>query len=334
MKAYAYVDQIGIEHLRPVERPDPKPGPLDVVLKMRAVALNYRDLAIARRRYHIGVTAPLVPLSDGAGEVVEIGSKVTRVKVGDLACPTYLPDWIDGRLQPNLAVRRLGGPSDGVLAEYLCLSEEEVVRAPVHLDPSEAATLPVAAVTAWQSLFERGVLRPGDLLSVQGTGGVSAAAILLGRAAGAEVAVTTRSSAHTEALKDLGAHIVLDGAGADWPNRLLHTARRGAAAVVDVAGGQSLGRSIAATRVGGQVHLVGYAAETEASIDIFDAIRHAVTIHVAAAGHRRSFEEAVKAFELHRLRPPVARAFEVTEIVDALNALKDGGHLGKLVLTF
>jgi NADPH:quinone reductase-like Zn-dependent oxidoreductase len=170
MRAYLYEERIALDGLVLVERPDPEPGPRDVVLRMRAAALNYRDLAIASGHYHIAVEPPLVPVSDGAGEVVHIGAEVTRVRLGDLACPVYLPDWIEGPDNPAVIRRRMGGPSDGVLSEFVCLHEEEVVRAPADLEPAEAAILPVASVTAWHSLYRFGSLRPAETLVVLGRG--------------------------------------------------------------------------------------------------------------------------------------------------------------------
>ena len=138
MRAYAYVDRISLTRFAPIERPDPVPGPQDLVLRTRAATLNYRDLAIARGHYHIAVDPPLVPVSDGAGEVVHTGTKVTRFKVGDLVCPVYLPNWVDGPVNPYALKRRLGGPDDGVLSELFCVHEDAVVRAPSHLKPLEA----------------------------------------------------------------------------------------------------------------------------------------------------------------------------------------------------
>lgn len=336
MRAYAYVDNISLDHLRPVELPDPEPGPRDVVVRIRAVALNFRDLAIARGAYHVGVSPPLVPLSDGAGEVVAVGPEVTRASVGDLVCPVYLPDWIDGDVSPRVARRRLGGPSDGVLAEFVCLHEDEVVRAPSHLSAEEAATLPVAAVTAWQALHRTSHVRPGDNVLVQGAGGFSGAAIQLASAAGARVISVTRSDHHKKALRQLGAaDVIVSSGGTDEMARKIvsMTDGLGAEAVLDVAGGESLNRSIASTRMGGHVHLVGYAADKVASIDIFQAIRHAVTVHVATAGSRESFEALTRAMAFRRLRPPVGRLFKATEIHVAFDALGKGGGFGKLVLT-
>lgn len=333
MKAFAYVDKVAPGTLQFVTRPDPDPGPHDVVIRIRAAALNYRDLAIARGHYHIGVRAPLIPLSDGAGDVVAAGSKVTRFRVGDLACPVYLPDWIDGPISPRLGRRRLGGPSDGVLAEFVCINEEEAVRAPSHLTAAEAATLPVTAVTAWQALHQTGRVRPGETVVVQGAGGMSVAAILLARAAGARVISITRRTHHRDRLLALGATEVISDDGADLVAQVLAASGgSGADSVVDIAGGNSVARSIAMTRVGGLVHLVGYAADTSATIDIFDAIRHAVTLHVAAAGSRQSFEALCRALEALSLHPPVDKALSLDHLGEAFEQLDRCGGFGKVVL--
>ncbi|HKU98234.1 MAG TPA: NAD(P)-dependent alcohol dehydrogenase [Vineibacter sp.] len=335
MKVYAYAERIALADLRVLERPDPLPGAHDVVLRMRAAALNYRDLAIARGNYHVGVAPPLVPVSDGAGEVIAVGAQVTRFRPGDLACPVYLPDWIDGPVSPRVARRRLGGPSDGVLAEFMCVNEEAAVRAPSHLAPEEAATLPVTAVTAWHALYQNACVRPGETVLVQGAGGVSTAAMQLARAGGARVIALTRGTRHVERLRALGIDdVVTTGDTADWPAQVVSLTGGGVDVAVDVAGGPSLARSIAATRTGGRVHLVGYAADTTATIDIFDAIRHATTIHVATAGSRQSFEALVRVLQMQAIRPVVGKVFPVADVRVALQHLSDGGHTGKVVLTF
>ncbi|MEO5867629.1 MAG: NAD(P)-dependent alcohol dehydrogenase [Sphingomonas sp.] len=333
MWAYEYSEAIGLDHLRKVERPDPTPGHHQILLRMRAFALNYRDLAIANGHYHVGVSPPLVPLSDGAGEVIEVGSAVTRFHLGDLACPTYLPAWISGPARAEIGQRRLGGPSDGVLAEYMCIDEAEAVRAPAHLDAAEAATLPVTAVTAWHQLYAVGCLSPGETLLVQGAGGVSTAALQLAQAGGTRVIALLRNEKHADRLRALGASAIVVADAKDWPQQITtFNGGVGADAVVNVAGGRTLNPCIAALRVGGRVHLVGYADDTNASLDIFTAIRHGVTIHIATAGNRDSFEAMVRAMEANAIHPPVAAAFPVAQFRDALDYLARGGHLGKVLL--
>jgi NADPH:quinone reductase-like Zn-dependent oxidoreductase len=335
MRAYAYSEKIGLDTLRVEERPDPTPGPRDVVLRMRALTLNYRDLAIARGHYHAAVEPPLIPISDGAGEVIAVGPEVTRVCLGNLACPVYLPDWVDGPPTPEKLVRRLGGPTDGVMAEFVCLDERALLRAPSHLDAAEAACLPVAAVTAWHSLFEFGALRPGETIVILGTGGVSTAAFLFAKATGARCIGVTRREAVAERLCSLGADEVIVDSSNGWPKRVMELTKGvGANVILDVVGANSLEQSIAATCHGGLVHLVGYAAGERASFDIFEAIRHAVTIKIATAGSRRSFESLNRALEQERLRPPIERVFPVSHFRDAFAHLERGGHFGKVALSF
>lgn len=335
MKAYRYEGRISLDALRPVERPDPEPGPNDVVLRVKALSLNYRDLAIARGHYHAAVDPPLIPISDGAGEVIGVGHSVTRFRTGDLVCPLYLPDWIDGPPTPDKLRRRLGGPDDGLMAELISVHEQAAVRAPSHLEAAEAATLPVAGVTAWHCLFELGQVRPGETVVTLGTGGLSLAALHFARAAGARVIAVIRREEHEAGLRALGAAAVIVDHSNTWPGGVMElTAGIGADIVVDVVGADSVGRSIAATRHGGLVHLIGYAAGEQARFDIFEAIRHAATLRIATAGSRRDFEALTRAMEQHRLRPPIDRVFPVAEYPAAFEHLQRGGHFGKVVLTF
>lgn len=334
MKVWAYTGTIALETLREYERPDPVPGPGQVLLRMEAAALNYRDLAIARGNYHVGVSAPLIPLSDGAGRVVAVGEEVTRLAVGDLACPNYMPDWIDGPVTPAKAARRLGGPSDGTLAELMALDEDDLVRAPSNLSAVEAATLPVSAVTAFHSLFEKASVTPGSTVLVTGAGGVSTAAIQLARAAGARVLAVTRRPEHQDALADLGAaHVVLTR-DETWPRLVGKLAPGGVDVVLDVVGGAMVKPLLSVLRPGGHLHLIGYASGTATQFDMFDAIRRAVTIHVGSGGSRSSFEALVRAIEVNGLHPPVSSTYGAGDPVAAMEALAAGGTFGKVVVTF
>lgn len=333
MKAWAYVDRIALDALRPVERPIPEAGPGQVLLKMRAVALNYRDLAIARGHYHVGVAVPLIPLADGAGEVVAVGDGVARLKLGEIACPNYMPDWIDGPVNSRKAARRLGGPDDGTLTEYFLAHEDDLVAAPESLSAVEAATLPIAAVTAWHSLFEKARVLPGSTVLVVGSGGVSTAAIQLARAAGAEVIALTRQPGKAEALRALGAHHVVVVTG-DWVAEVRRIARGGVDTAIDVAAGAMIGGLLSVLRPGADLHLIGYAAGTRAEFDMFAAIRRAVTIHIGSGGSRSSFEALVRAIDVNGIKPAVARQLPVDDVLDAFELLAAGGHTGKIVLLF
>ncbi len=320
--------------LRLAERPDPVAGPGQIVVRMRAASLNYRDLLIIRGEYG-PITPPVIPVSDGVGEVVALGPGVRRFAVGDRVSPIYVTNWIDGTL-PVENMRRLGGPLDGALAEYMVVSEEAAVRAPAHLSDTEAATLPVAAVTAWHALFVHGAVKPGQVVVVQGTGGVSLFALLLARAAGAEVVVTSGSQAKLARALELGAHHGINYRETpEWHQRVLEITRgRGADHVIDVAGGEELARSIAATGVEGTVYVVGMVRGHVASIPLLATMRRSVRLQSVAVGHRASFEALVRAMELHRIRPVVDRTFAVSQLHDALAYLENGNHFGKVALSF
>ncbi|MBO4220861.1 NAD(P)-dependent alcohol dehydrogenase [Bradyrhizobium neotropicale] len=335
MKAYAYVDRIALERLVEIDQPDPVPGEHDVVVAMKAAALNYRDLAIADGDYHIEVQPPLIPVSDGAGEVVAVGKSVRRFRVGDRVCAVYLPDWTHGPIRREVAARRLGGPSNGVLRELMCASEEDFVMAPRHLSFEEAATLPIASVTAWQSLFVNGSVKPGDNVLVQGTGGVSIAAIQLARSAGARVISVVRTDKHRETLYRLGASDVLLSDDPSWHRQLFAVTRAvGANVIVNVAGGETVSDALLAASGAATIHLVGYAAGKMVTFDMFEAIRRAAKFLVAAAGSRASFQELVKLLELEEIRPLIAQRFSVRNHREGMDSLRRGGHLGKVVLTF
>lgn len=333
MKAWAYTGRIALETLAATERPMPQAGPGQVILRMKAAALNYRDLAISQGHYHVGVEAPLVPLADGAGEVVSLGENVKRLKIGDIACPNYLPDWIDGPVTPRKAARRLGGPSDGTATEYFMAHEDDLVAAPKSLSALEAAALPIAWVTAWHSLFEKAHILPGSTVLVKGSGGVSTAAIQLARAAGAHVIALTRNIANLDPLLVIGAHHVVAATG-EWATEVRRIARDGVDTAIDVAAGAGIGDLLSVLRPGSDLHLIGYAAGTAAQFDMFDAIRRAVTIHIGSGGSRASFEALVKAIDINGIKPAIGQTIAIEDIINGFGLLAAGGHVGKIILAF
>lgn len=326
--------RFGLDGLALVDRADPAPGPGHLLLRMRAAALNYRDLHVLSGKYR-GISLPVIPVSDGVGEVIALGSGARRFQIGDRVSPMFITNWVDGRL-PADSMQRIGGPLDGVLSEYMVVSEEAAVRAPAHLTDAEAATLPIAGVTAWHALFVHGSVQPGQTVVVQGTGGVSLFALVLARTAGAEVIVTSGSHEKLARARELGAHHTIHYRDEPyWEQRVLElTAGRGADHVIDVAGGEELKRSIAAACVGGTVYIVGYVSDTEASISIPATVQRSVRLQSVAVGSRTSFEALVRAMELHSLRPVVDRVFPFTELRAALAHLQTPGHFGKVVISF
>jgi NADPH:quinone reductase-like Zn-dependent oxidoreductase len=331
MKTIVLQNRLALDELRIVERPDPTPGPREILVCIRAASLNYRDLSIARGEYG-SYALPLVPLSDGAGEVVAVGSEVQRFRIGDCVIPTYVPDWIDGPIQQETAVRRLGGPVDGVLRELMCIDEVAAVRAPEHLSPREAATLPIAGVTAWEALFVAGGLTRDRTVAIAGSGGVSLFVVQLARAVGARVISLLRRSAPRDVLEQLGAE-VLESDRADWPDRVrAATEGRGVDLFIDVVGGPFLPQAIAATRMGGTVILVGFVGGTSVTLDLISVLRRAVTLRAVSGGSRASFEELVHFMEKHRIRPFISRAFTFEDARAAYDYLARGGSLGKVVI--
>jgi NADPH:quinone reductase-like Zn-dependent oxidoreductase len=334
MRCYEFSDAISLESLRLVERPDLAPGPNDIIIRMRAAAFNFRDIAMLRGKYHIDISPPLIPLSDGAGEVIQVGESVTRFGIGDLLCPTYLPDWHNGPIQADRVRRRLGGPTDGVLTELMCVREDEAVHAPSQLDATEAAALPVAAATAWRALCRTSCLRPGETLLVQGAGAISTTALQLAKAAGARCISVLRNDRHVNALKHLGADTIFTSGGSPhWPEEVRKaTGGKGVDVAINVAGGKTLTPTVAATKLGGIVHLVGFVANSIAELDLFEAIRHGTAFFTATAGSLEDLEAFVRVSELHSLRPAIAKVFALKDLRHAIEFVERGGHLGKVVL--
>lgn len=335
MKTYELREGRGLESLVLTERPVPEPGPHELRVKLRAVSLNYRDLAILQGTYG-HYTRPLVPVSDGVGEVVAVGARVRRFKVGDRVIPVYVPDWVRGGPTEENTRRRLGGPLDGLLREYAVVHEEEAVAAPAHLTDAEAATLPIAGVTAWHALFTAGRTGPGDTVVVQGTGGVSLFALQLARMAGARVLVTSRSPAKLERAVALGATAgIHTGTEPEWDARALAlTDGRGADHVVDVVGGDGVERSISAARVGGTVTLVGFLDSAAVRFDLTKALRRIVRLQAVSVGSREDLESLGRALAAQGVRPVVDRVFSFDDARAAYEYLASGAQFGKVVITF
>lgn len=333
MKAYQIQEPFGIDSLTLVERPEPQPGPGQVLVRIRAVSLNYRDLLVIKGVWR--PAAPRIPVSDGMGEVVAVGDGVTRIRTGDRVAGIFLPGWIDGEVTPaKLRVPSLGGvAADGTLAEYVSFGEEAVVQVPEHLSDEQAATLPLAGVTAWHAVRRCGVQK-GESVLVQGTGGVSLFALQFAQMAGARVLVTSSSDEKLRRAGGLGAvHGINYKRSPNWDERVLEiTEDRGVDHVVEVVGAENLTRSLNAVRMSGSISVVGLLGGTRAQIETFGFVEKNVRLNGIYIGSREMFEEMNQAISEHRLEPVVDRVFGFDEAPAALRYLETGSHFGKVCI--
>lgn len=335
MRVFQIQNDWGLANLRLAERPQPQAGPGQIVLRMRASSLNYRDLLVPERGYgsHTG-TLPLIPVSDGVGEVVEVGAGVTRVGVGDRVCPAFFQGWIAGEPDNERVARSLGGPVDGTMAEWMCLSEQGVVKVPSYLSDEEAAALPCAALTAWSAVVTHGRLRPGDKVLVQGSGGVALFALAFAKLAGAQVTVISSSEEKIEQLKALGADYTINyRATPEWskPAREI-TAGRGFDHIVELGGEKTLPQSLRCIRPGGTLSMIGVLSGAALSTTLGPIITRQVRLQGISVGHRDGFEAMLAAMAQHRLPVKVDRVFAFEELHEALAYLRSGAHFGKICL--
>lgn len=335
MRVFQIQDDWGFDHLQLATRPDPKPGPGQVLLKMKAASLNYRDLVVPNRGYgSFTGNLPLIPISDGVGEVVEVGAGVARVKVGDRVCPCFHQGWIAGEPDLERVTQTLGGPIDGAMADYMCLSEQGVVKAPAHLSDEEAATLPCAALTAWSALVTYENLRPGSRVLVQGTGGVALFALQFAKLIGAHVTVISSSDEKLARAKQLGADAGINYTTTpEWskPAREL-TGGRGFDHIVELGGEKTLPQSLRAIRPGGTISMIGVLSGSALSAPLGLVVTRQVRLQGITVGHRDGFEAMMRAIEQHRVRPVIDRAFAFEQLKEALAYLKSGAHFGKICI--
>lgn len=332
MKCYELRETKGIDSLVLAERDQPVPGPDRVLVRIRAASLNFRDLAIVNGRYP-AVKLPLIPFSDGCGEVIEIGVGVTRVKPGDRVAAIFMQDWIGGEGSAVYSRSALGGAIDGMLAEYAVFHENGLVHIPQGLSFEEGATLPCAAVTAWNALVNS-ALRPGASVLVLGTGGVSVFALQFAKLAGARVVVTSSSGEKLRKARELGAS---DGVNykvhPDWDRKVLDlTGGYGVDHVIEVGGAGTLARSMNAVRAGGRISLIGVLAGVTAEVNPMPILGKQIQIHGIFVGSREMFEAMNRAIALHELRPVVHHVFGFDKVRDAFRMLESGGHFGKIVV--
>ena len=315
-----------------VERPAPVVGPGQALVRVRAVALNYRDLRVLEGSYDPRLALPFVPCSDLAGEVLETGPGVRRVKVGDRVLSSFAQAWVAGRPTQARLRSTLGSPLPGVLATHVVLDAEGLVHAPAYLPEEAACTLPCAALTAWHALVDHGALQPGQTVLVQGTGGVSLFAAQIARLLGATVVGTSAKPAGRATLHALGASTVIDRVLDPAWGKTVRAATSGLGVdhVVEVGGAQTLAQSLRAVSPGGIVHVIGVLSGARESFDVLPVLMNEVRMQGIMVGPRDSLEAMIRAFCAHRLMPIVDRTFSFDEVPAAFAHLRSGTHVGKV----
>ncbi|HFK6081379.1 zinc-dependent alcohol dehydrogenase family protein [Enterobacter cloacae] len=330
------MNALGRENLKLTQEPVPKPGPGEVRVRVNAVALNYRDKMVIEGMMPIPLSFPFTPASDMAGVVDSIGEGVTRFQPGARVISTFFPEWIDGRPQADarhLPYKTSGGYFPGMLAEYVIVNENGLVAAPETLDDVEASTLPCAGLTAWFALVERGNLRAGQSVLVQGTGGVAIFALQIAKALGAEVYVTSGSDEKLARAKKLGADRGINRLKGDWAEALLTlTQDRGIDHILETVGGENLQHSLRAVAVHGRISVIGVLAGSEITLSAGELLLKSPVIQGIGVGHRRALEEFVRAVEVTGLKPVIEQRYRFDQLEQALEHL-DRGAFGKIVLT-
>lgn len=327
------ISAFGLDSLEFVERPTPTPGPGEVLVSVRAISLNYRDLLMVKGLYNPKMKLPRIPCSDGAGEVVAVGAGVTAWKPGDRVNGIFMQNWLDGPLTQVRARGALGGDIDGTLCDFMVLKETGLVAMPDHLSFQEASTLPCAAVTAWNAL-SAGDLKPGATVLIQGTGGVSIFALQFARLRGARVLGVSSSYEKLERARSLGLDAGLNyREQPDWDRWAMEqTGGEGVDLVVEVGGAGTLERSLKSLRMGGTVAQVGVLSGAAEPLPIPAILHKMARIHGIYVGSRRDFVEMNRAIGLTNLRP-VGEEFHWTQAREVFERMDEASHFGKLVLT-
>ena len=320
-------DNVTVETSQPVD-----PGPGEITVRLRASSLNFHDYMVVK-----GITGPKerrIPMSDGAGEVIAVGEGVEEFAVGDHVVSTFFPDWLDGEAQVEGFGRVPGDGIDGYAREQVTAPATAFTHAPRGWSHAEAATLTTAGLTAWRALFVDGTLKPGNVVLVQGTGGVSIFALQLAKLAGARVIATSSSNDKLERLRALGADELINyREDPEWgmtARRL--TDGRGVDHVLDVGGPDTLAQSMLAARVGGHVALIGVLSGVEGQLPLGLALGRQVRLQALIVGSRRHQQDMVRALEASTLRPVIDRHFALEDIVAAFRHQESGAHFGKIVL--
>ncbi len=334
MKAFQLHSQTGPDSLRLVEIPEPQVLPGQVLVRVHANSLNYRDLMVADGRYG-KANLPLIPLSDGAGEIVAVGEKVSHWKIGDRVAGTFFQGWQNGAFRRDVPSTALGGALNGMLAEFAALSEDGIVGIPPHLSFEEAATLPCAGVTAWHALVVRGKISAGETVLLLGTGGVSIISLQIAKMHGARVIITSSSDEKLARAKKLGADETINyRTTPDWEEEVFRlTNKTGVDHVVEVGGTGTFPKSLRSLAANGQVHVVGGVSGFTSDVPLREILGKVATVNGIFVGSRAMFEALNRALALNKIKPVIDRVFPFAEAAAAYQYQISGSHFGKVVIS-
>lgn len=334
MKSWQITEFSGPEGLQWVDLPEPKPQAAEVMVRMKAVSLNYRDLTATRKERPGNLPAPFTPCSDGAGEVIALGEGVTAWKVGDRVMPTFFQNWINGGISRAAMQSALGGALPGVLSEFVVVKDTGLVRIPDHLSYEESATLPCAALTAWHALVTKGGVASGQTVLCLGTGGVSMFALQFAKLHGARVIITSSSDEKLARARELGADETINyKTTLDWEKRVFElTNKQGADQIIEVGGSGTLQKSLDAISFGGRISLIGVLSGFEGLINPWPVVARSVTLQGIYVGSREMFEAMNTFLSEHQMKPVIDRTFAFSQAREAFQLMAAGGHFGKIVV--
>lgn len=329
MRAMETQEAFGLDSLKLVERPVPEPGPGEILVRLKAAALNYRDVLFMGDMYGMGAMRPTVPLCDGAGEVAALGAGVTTVQEGDRVVLSHYQDWLVGPRATASMSGALGGPLEGCAREYICVRQEGVLTIPDHMSFVEAASIPCAGITAWDALYVETVTRPGDIILTQGTGGVSIFALQVAKAGGAEVIITSSSDEKLARAREMGAdHTINYRTTPEWAEAVKDiTGGTGVHNVLDMGGPETLAQSMACVRRGGSVSVIGFLTGPPSLPGRLNLGAHIKGITV---GSRQDLADLLRAMTVSQIHPVVDKVYALEDLAEAFAYMKAGKHFGKV----
>lgn len=334
MECYELKGDFGFENLVKSDRVVPEPGKDEVLVDIKAVSINYRDLMMIQGKYNPNQSLPLIPFSDACGEVVEVGNSVDRFETGDRVAPIFAQEWQRGELSKEMRRSTLGGPLDGTLTQKRVFPQESLISVPEHLTDEEAATLPCAGVTAWNALTSGDSLQAGETVLLLGTGGVSMFALQFAKTFGARTIITSSSDEKLNTVREMGADETINyESNPDWDEVVMElTDGEGADRVVEVGGAGTLQKSLDSTAFGGNVSIIGVLSGTSGDISVTSAVMKGLNLKGILVGSRRDFTDMNKAITRNELRPWVDEVFEFDDAVEACRYQEAGNHIGKVVV--